>query len=526
MTSIGTAVVRPVLTRTGSGDLVWWIALTGLCSVLLIPLFVVDVPPLLDYPNHLARAFVLASSPGDPILARFYAPHWSITPNLGFDLIAPALIHVLPVHVAGRLLIAASLLLPVWGAVAYNLALGGRWWSLGAGLIAYNNCLLYGLLNFEISLGLALLLAAGWVRWREDRPRRAITLAAVGAPALFVCHLMGLVFFGLLIGSNELIRLHEVRFHAVRRDDFWSALLARGLILLLIFAAPIALYEISDLQQLGGDAEYPPLGQKLLQLLTTFVNYVWALDMTTAGVVLTITGVSLAMRWGRVPGPAAIAIALLLITFLATPFAWKGTYYLDTRFSVMLGFMLFAGCVPVSWPAGFRFAAAAALVLLFVVRMALLTTAWAEHRADLADLRAVLAPVQPGQTVYVAELGLKEELAYWQANPRWRLLSDGVRIDEHLGALVLIERRAYWPFQFDIPSQQPIETREPYRALAGRVGYMPIWGQAATADVCGFDYVLLMEADAVPDLPAERFRLLVRSGFAALYTIVKCKAAS
>jgi hypothetical protein len=51
-------------------------------------------------------------------------------------------------------------------------------------------------------------------------------------------------------------------------------------------------------------------------------------------------------------------------------------------------------------------------------------------------------------------------------------------------------------------------------------------GQAATADVCGFDYVLLMEADAVPDLPAERFRLLVRSGFAALYTIVKCKAAS
>jgi hypothetical protein len=96
-------------------------------------------------------------------------------------------------------------------------------------------------------------------------------------------------------------------------------------------------------------------------------------------------------------------------------------------------------------------------------------------------------------------------------------------VDEHLGALALIEHRAYWPFEFDNPSQQPIETREPYRALAVRVGQIPTWGEAAIANVCGFDYVLLMEADAVPDLPADRFRLLVRSGFAALYTITKCK---
>ena len=31
-----------------------------LCVILLAPLALVDVPPLLDYPNHLARAVVLA----------------------------------------------------------------------------------------------------------------------------------------------------------------------------------------------------------------------------------------------------------------------------------------------------------------------------------------------------------------------------------------------------------------------------------------------------------------------------------
>ncbi len=150
-------------------------------------------------------------------------------------------------------------------------------------------------------------------------------------------------------------------------------------------------------------------------------------------------------------------------------------------------------------------------------------TAWAAHRTDLADLRTVLGPVQPGQAVYVAEAGLKEAPAYWDANPRWRLLSNGVRTDEHLGALVLIEHRAYWPFEFDMPSQQPIETREPYRALAGEVGSLPDRAEAAVADVCGFDYVLLMEADAVPALPSDRFRLVAQSGFAALYAITRCK---
>ncbi len=195
--------------RTRSGDRVWWIALVGLCAVLLAPLLVVDVPPLLDYPNHLARAFVLASLPKDTVLARFYAPHWSIIPNLALDLIAPPLMHVLPVHVVGRLFIAAAVLLPVLGTVAYNTAFGGRWWSLGVGLVAYNSCLLYGFLNFVIALGMALLLAAAWLRWRETAPRRAIALAILGAPILFACHLMGLVFFGLLIGGAELFQLYR-----------------------------------------------------------------------------------------------------------------------------------------------------------------------------------------------------------------------------------------------------------------------------------------------------------------------------
>jgi predicted anti-sigma-YlaC factor YlaD len=481
-----------------------------LCLALLAPLLVVDVPPLLDYPNHLARAFVLAALPNDTILARFYEPHWSIIPNLALDLITPPLLHILPVYVAGRLLIATAILLPVLGTIAYNTALGGRTWSLGVGLVAYNDGLLYGFLNFQIALGLALLLAAAWLRWRETQPRRAIALAILGAPILFACHLMGLIFFALLIGSAELFQLSR------------ATIARRTLVLALVFAAPVALYALSDLRRLGGDATFLPTGEKLLQLVTTFVNYNWPLDVATACCAIALPILGVLLRWGRVPGPAAIAIALLLVIFLAAPFGWKGTFLLDTRFAIMLGFMLFAGFVPTNVPTPVRHTVTAALVLLFAARLTLLTTAWFQHRTDLADLRTALAPVRPGQAIYVAEASLDEAPAYWHTNHR--LLSNGIRTDEHLGALILIEHRAYWPFGFDNPSQQPIETREPYRTLANKIGSLPNRTTTATADLCGFDDVLLTGADAVPDLPPDRFRLLTRSGYAALYAITACKS--
>jgi hypothetical protein len=520
---------RPELAypEEGARRVGWWTALAGLCAILIAPLLVVDVPPLLDYPNHLARIFVLASLAHDPVLARFYAPHWSIIPNLALDLAGPPLMHLLPVHVAGRLLIAISVLLPVLGAIAYSVALcpgaTRRWWPFGAGLAAYNVCLLYGFLNFCIAIGVALLLAAAWLRWREERPVTAVALAAAGGPILFACHLMGVIFFGLLVGATELYRLEQMGW---RDPRLVRAAIRRGTIVLLAFTAPAVLYALSALRQLGGDAVFVSPAIKLLHLVFTFANYSLPLDLATAAVAVSVPPVALVLGRGRFPGPARNAILLILVAYLAAPYAWKGTYGLDMRFAVMLMFMLFAGFVPHAAPPPLRTTVTAMVTVLFVARMGLLIIAWAAHAEDIADLRRVLAPVQPGQAAYVAAVTPREAPAYWQANPRWRLLSNGIPVDRHLGALVLIERRAWWPFEFDIPSQQPIETRDPYRALAGPVGGLPGRTETVGANLCGFDYVLLTEADAVPDLPPARFRLLARSGFAALYAIIDCKKAA
>ena len=163
-------------------------ALALLCLILLAPLALVDMPPLLDYPNHLARAVVLAAGTSDPILSRMYAAHWAVIPNLGTDLVLPPLLHLLPVHLAGRIVVGISILLPVAGTIAYSRAVFGAYspWPLASGLVAYNATLLLGFLNFVAAIGIALLLAAGWIAWRERHPGRTVALATVGAVALFL----------------------------------------------------------------------------------------------------------------------------------------------------------------------------------------------------------------------------------------------------------------------------------------------------------------------------------------------------
>lgn len=507
-----------VLVRAG-----WWVALAVLCVVLVAPLLLVDVPPLVDYPNHLARAFVLASLPHDPVIATFYAAHWAIIPNLALDLIMPPLLSVMPVHDAGRLVIAVAVLLPVLGVVAYATALGQRWWCLAVGLIAYNGTLLAGFLNFNVAAGLALLLAAAWTRWRERHPVATTALAAAGAIGLFACHLMGLLFLGVLLGAAELVRVLP---HLGDPAALGRQLVARGTALAVIVAAPLALYAASALQQLGGDAVFVGMGDKLANVLVVFTGYWLALDIVTAVAVVGVPGLCLLARRGRMPGPAGVAGAVLLVAYVASPYAWKGTFQLDTRFAIMLGLMAFAGFVPERWPTWFSRTVAGIVVVLFLARMAVLTTAFGEHRADLSALRLALEPVRPGQALYVVSIRPTDPDAYWARMPWSRRLSNGVQTDSHLGALALIEHRAWWPFEFDNASQQPMRTLPRYAAMAVRVAELPDQFALAKADLCGFDAVLVTNADAAPAIRDGRLALQVDAGFAASYKVADCRAAA
>lgn len=501
---------------------VWWIALLLLCAILITPLLLVDVPPLLDYPNHLARMAVLAW-PDDPALSLFAALHWAIIPDLGIDLVLPPLMHVLPVHLAGRIVVACILLLPVLGAVAYSRAVFGKrsWWALAVGLVAYNEPVLLGFLNFTASVGFALLLAAAWISGHDTRSRRTTVLVTLGATALFFCHIMGLAFLAVLLSAFEAAQLWRGGLPSLRRT------VPRLAAITAVFLPSAALYALSPLADATGKAEFPTLHDKARLLLTPFTNYSMTLDIITEVAVVAFLILSLLTRRCRLGTGVGIAMAALLVLFAATPAGAEGAQNIDLRFVIMLALLLFAGILPQRLPRTAAIAITIGSIGLFVARMTVLAMAWHASAIDIAGLRAVITPVTPGSAVYITSVTPEEAPQYWSTAPAWRRLSNGQRVEVHMPGLVMVERRAFWPFLFDNPSQQPIEKRPKYRALGDSVG--PLQGHlafAATPDaiqLCGFDYVLMLDAGGAKDVEhfaADRLALLAQSEFAALYRVL------
>jgi len=80
-------------------------------AVLLFPLSIVHYPPLLDYPDHLARSFIVVHL-NDPHY-RFrdlYFTEWGPYPYLGMDVSLIALQQFLPAETAGRVFLSICVL--------------------------------------------------------------------------------------------------------------------------------------------------------------------------------------------------------------------------------------------------------------------------------------------------------------------------------------------------------------------------------------------------------------------------------
>src|SRR5262245_11908636 len=180
-----------------------WLSLLALA----IPPFVVRVPPLLDYPNHLARLWLIAGGASTPPLSNVYAIEWTgAWTNIGIDLLARAVGPSLGIGRLGPSLVALALVLPPLGALALNRALfgGAHWWHVACALLAWSPTVLAGLLNFHIGLGLALLAAAIDGMLRTRGPLTAWLGRAMCSVALLACHPFSVFFYGALVVGRAL----------------------------------------------------------------------------------------------------------------------------------------------------------------------------------------------------------------------------------------------------------------------------------------------------------------------------------
>lgn len=516
----------------------WWTGLTLMLAALTVPVLAAGVPPLTDYPNHLARCYLLAFGQSDPVLSQMFSAHWQIIPNIAVDLLLPALMHLVSPLAAGRMVLALCLWLPTSGTVALSYAYFHRrsFWQLAAGFGAFNLLFLMGFMNFELAIGIALWGAAAWIEYREKFPGVTVALGATVATLTFFFHMFGLCFYALLIGSYELSMLVGEDWRT-RSDPRY--VVKRIALLAIALMVPVALYFASPLEKVKTTAAWPHLWQKAVGLFTPFQGYSSWFDILTVVPLIAFVLYCLRQRSARISRPALISSVILLVTYIVMPRMLKGTYFMDLRLPVMMGFLLFAGFIPRRLSSRQRFVAIVAFAVLFVTRIVFVTDVWVHSQRDLNDVRQVIESVTPGSRVLAADVVCTDNKTWCASMPISRRLPALTPTYWHLASFVLLDRHAFWPNIFAEPGKQPVVIKEPYAHLQAvdspPVNYLDLTsGPLTTLETTRFpfldgwttkfDYVLILNAEGAPDLDhflPTQLQLVDRQGIAALFRIRK-----
>ena len=357
-----------------------------IAALLLIPIWSVAFPPLLDYPNHLARAFVLAHL-NDPAFTfrQFYRSDWGLYPYLGMDASLAVLGRILPIETAGRVFLSlCALALPAaaWFFLR-QVNPGDDETALWALLISGNVFFLQGFLNFDLSLAVAFLALAFWLRWlaKPDMSRWIATLAAF--TALYFAHLLGFAIAGLVVAVYLAFARRS------RSDWIWSAALGLPGLAFYLYSSRVGLGEHKIV--------FHGFVEKLISLGMILHGYRPVLDWISLAALaawfLAAWWRNSEFHWNKIwLGVAAVLFAAYWII----PWMWGDASDLDIRVLPVFYVVLLA-TVRAGRRAGWL---AVIPVLLFATRAASMTMHFANAQPQLAGLARSFDRIPRGALVF------------------------------------------------------------------------------------------------------------------------------
>jgi hypothetical protein len=418
-----------------------WLVYASLTMLVLTPIFSVQVPCLGDYLNHLARISILGRIGHSPELTAFYRADWKFVPYYGMDVPVLLLSAFMTIYQAGRIFVAACVIMPVLSVAALHYAIYRRFSLVPACafLFCYGHMLDRGFLNYLFASGLAVMLFAVWVATIRMPRAPRLALFAPGIALLYLCHAFALADYCVLVAGLEIGRSLAARPRSARQAAVdWSVAAAPALPTLLIGAL------------CGGNANvsahafnhYGNVLDKLGAVLSPFYfpSYGGAGVMATTGTLLLVLVCFVRARRLLVFSPLLIGPAVAVaVAAIITPSVLFDVWGADFRVPSLLVVVLLAGIAPA--PALGRRGAAmilASVMLLVAMRSADATMLLRGLDAQVTELRQLLRALPMGMRLLVVE-----DRGTGQTDTPAPAAMSG-----HIAMVAVIDRDAFVPFLF------------------------------------------------------------------------------
>lgn len=355
--------------------------------------FVTRLLPCVDYPQHLALSDIARrlADPTAPENAQYQLNYF--TYNGLFHVVVATIARVLPIELAGRLVIAASLA-GMAGAVLALLRVLRRP-PVHAALftpILFSFSLGWGFVNYVLATTIAAW-ALVFVARAALRPR-VLDVVAVGAlgVACAFAHVLSMLILCLAAAGLAL----ELAWRTSARDAPFASRLLHTLVRASIAALPLVLgclycIEVYRRQYVWDPAMYrdptlegsaPPLWEKVTWFSAFATDLFWdATDQVILWLAIAVMGWSEWLAWRRRragdvaredPPPVLLPFVLLTLAYLATPMVLVGTHLIFPRLAqwAVLGAVLATPRFPIAsaararkWMLGIALAAGVDVVL-------------------------------------------------------------------------------------------------------------------------------------------------------------------
>jgi len=504
-----------------TGPLLWWQTRTFVVAMVLvatIPLLWPHIPPLVDLPGHMGRYRVQLSYDQHPWLGQWYNFHWQLIGNLGIDLLVVPLAPIFGLELAVKLIVIAIPALTVLGLLWIAREVHGRIPApaLFALPLAYSYPIHFGFANFALSMALAFVLFALWLRMgRFERYRLRAAVFVPLSCLLWLCHTFGWGVLGVLAFSAEMIRQHDA---GKRWFNSWLYA-GLGCLPLALPMALMVLWRTRD-HVSGQTADWFDWQAKVMWLLMTFRDRWQTFDIASVGVILLILFRGFrdpAIEYSRNLGLSAL---FLLAVFVLLPRIVFGSAYADMR---LAPFMIAIAIIALRPKAGLTIHQASLVAALglafFLVRIAGTTASFWLYDARYKQELVALDHVPKGARM-VSFVGMECFNPWFQT----RL--------HHLPAIALERKLAYTNDQWSMAGAQLLTTR-----YAPALGFQHDPSEIVTGSHCpgewwrtinvslarfprdAFDYVWLIDPPAYDPRYTIGLNPIWRNGTSVLFKV-------
>ena len=505
-----------------TADRGWWehrAVLAGLILLSAVPLLYPQIPPLVDLFGHMGRYRVQLDIGNSPFLQHYYTFRWAAIGNLGADLLVVPLRHVVGLEGAVKLIVVSIPPLTVAGFLWVSREVHGRIppTTMFALPFALSFPFLYGFVNFALSMALAFLAFALWLRLgRIGRTTLRGLLFVPISIVIFFVHTYGWGALGLLCFSAEAVRLHD-------RGKPWLRAGIEAALHALVMALPL-LIMIGWRNETHGNSILGWFQWKYKwEWVYSALRDRWRLfDLGSVAVVALVTLFAIFSRKLAFSRNLAFSALVLLAAYLLLPRVIFGSAYADMR---LVPFMMAVVLIAIRFRSDWTGRTAAVLAVgglaFAVVRIAATTASLAISADEQQERLAAIEHLPRGARVATFVGRPCNEVEEWKL-PR----------NTHLGAMVIVRREGFSNDQWVIEGANLLGLN--YRG-AGRFAadpsqmvqpnncrrreYWPINYSLTHVPRDGFDYVWLVDAPPYDEAAAKGMELVWRGEGSILYRL-------